>query len=130
MKLWEAMKALEEGKKVRKTYWKDKGYIMYDEHFNLVTGSGIDFCTDCLLSEETDWEIYEETLVNNTETEYMKLWEALKSLEEGKKIRHKTWSKGYYIRYVEHHVLIDENGDDYYCTDPVFRHLTGWEIHK
>ena len=56
MKFWEAMKALEEGKKVRKKTWNEDCYLtIKNNHF-------VDEWDDdeITFSLDGDWEIYEE----------------------------------------------------------------------
>ena len=57
MKFWEAMKALEEGKKVRKTSWTENCYLYIDED-----GSFYDNREQIpiLYTIGTEWETYEE----------------------------------------------------------------------
>lgn len=65
MKFWEAMKALKEGKKIRRTYWEENSYIYIDSD-NMLRDN-----YDCLQNlyyipddddddNDDDWEIYEE----------------------------------------------------------------------
>ena len=43
----------------------------------------------------------------------MKAWEAMKLLEEGKKIRDKSWGEGYYIYLDADGDIIDESNNQY-----------------
>lgn len=58
MKFWEVTKALEEGKKVRKTYWKDNEYIYLDSNDN-VRDNYNNIIGLYYIPNEDDWEIYE-----------------------------------------------------------------------
>ena len=58
MKFWEAMKAAEEGKKVRNKRWVTGCYI-YKEDTKYFTADGNLFC-DFVRSIDGEWEIYEE----------------------------------------------------------------------
>ena len=57
MKTWEAVKALEEGRKVRRRGWNEDWYVLMDENG--------DFLDDCgtiyeFGSNSDDWEIYDD----------------------------------------------------------------------
>lgn len=57
MKTWEAMKLLEEGKKIRDVEWRPNTYIMIDPSTNsLVDEEGLPSHID---SFDCEWEIYE-----------------------------------------------------------------------
>ena len=57
MKFWEAMKHLEEGKKVRRTIWEENEYLYVDENHDIKDEEGYHFelCT----TGKDDWEVYE-----------------------------------------------------------------------
>lgn len=59
LKTWEAIKALEEGKKVRKNSWEMKEYIYLDKYGNIIQENGSDYELDCIYKED-EWEIYEK----------------------------------------------------------------------
>lgn len=62
MKFWEAMKALDEGKKVRQEAWVDKDlYIKKDFDGSIRDGAGIPYGSWIYVAD--DWEIYEEPYV-------------------------------------------------------------------
>jgi len=44
----------------------------------------------------------------------LNFWEAMKALEEGKKVRAISWSKGQYIKLSSSKTLITEEGYDYF----------------
>lgn len=76
MKFWEAMKALEEGKKVRcrewvRCLWVDKKSL----------NSAANVCIDLSHDTDTDWELYEKPLQLHS------LWELIPALKEGKTVR-------------------------------------------
>lgn len=54
MKTFEAVKALEEGKKVRKVYWSEDKYVMADEYGNMVDEEGKPFRIEYL---QDNWEL-------------------------------------------------------------------------
>lgn len=56
MKLWEAMKLLEEGKKVRRVYWDEDEYITTDEYGNIVYCDGRPY-VNAYLSD--NWELFQ-----------------------------------------------------------------------
>lgn len=56
MKTWEAIKALEEGKKVRKVYWDKDEYIMADEYGNIVYCDGQPYVIVYL---KDNWELFQ-----------------------------------------------------------------------
>lgn len=58
MKFWEAMKAAEEGKKVRNKRWVTGCYI-FKEGERYFTADGNPFC-DFVRSTDGEWEIYED----------------------------------------------------------------------
>ena len=59
MKLWEAMKALEEGKKIRKDNWDLGEYVYKNEYGNYITNEGIYF--DIIRgANDNNWEIYND----------------------------------------------------------------------
>lgn len=59
MKFWEAMKALEEGKKVRRSYWEKDNYIYIDS--DNILRDNYDDPQDLyyIPNDDDDWEIYE-----------------------------------------------------------------------
>lgn len=77
MKFWEAMRALEEGKKVYCTTWKC-GYICKSENYQWKV---------CSLAADIDeeWELYEEP------EKLLTFSEVVKGLKEGKRFRRKGW---------------------------------------
>lgn len=60
MKFWEAMKAMEEGKKVRKAYWSEHQYIYLDKKNRCIIDDGEDYFSIGNIEDEEEWEIYEE----------------------------------------------------------------------
>lgn len=60
MKTWEAMKALEEGKKVRHVYWEQDKYIVIDftsAYNHIVDEKGN---LSCINETNDEWEIYDD----------------------------------------------------------------------
>ncbi len=84
MKFWEAMKALEEGKKIRCKEWPSN---VWDSKYG-TNGSHL-LSLDVYSSHE--WELYEEPLVT------LSFAEVVIRLKEGKKFRRLSWNKGFYI---------------------------------
>ena len=60
MKFWEAMKAMEEGKKVRAVGWKPEYYIYLNEKFEIRDSDGFFANFHEVIHLKMDWEIYEE----------------------------------------------------------------------
>ena len=60
MKLWEAIKALEEGKKVRAVYWSESLYVYKDLYGNYITEEGISLFDSSLLNKDAEWELYDD----------------------------------------------------------------------
>ena len=60
MKTWEITKALEEGKKVRKTYWKEGLFIYKDVEGNYLTEDGYVIGDSIKATEDDEWEIIGE----------------------------------------------------------------------
>ena len=59
MKFWEAMKCLEEGKKVRRLGWHEGEYLYIDEKHNICDEYG-NYAELCYIGNKDNWEIYEE----------------------------------------------------------------------
>lgn len=86
MKFWEAMKALEEGKKVRCCNWLKHEFIFKELKYGFISyindiwkgPSGYWVCNE--------WEIYEEPIKTYS------FMEILPFLKEGKKIKRNDWS--------------------------------------
>lgn len=57
MKFWEAMKCLEEGKKVRRTIWKENEYLYVDEKHEIKDEEG--YYAELCTTGKDDWEVYE-----------------------------------------------------------------------
>jgi hypothetical protein len=85
MKFWEAMKALEEGKKVRCLKWIKNEFIFKDPKHGFISDnddiwkgpSGYWICEE--------WELYEEPVKTYTFTE------AIQLMKQGKCIKRKDW---------------------------------------
>lgn len=54
MKTWEAVRALEEGKRVRKVYWNEDKYILADEYGNVIDEEGKPYVVEYL---NDNWEL-------------------------------------------------------------------------
>lgn len=78
MKFWEAMKALEEGKRVRSKKWTLKSYIDKSSAYTI----------HLPLPKNYEWELYSEPVKT------YKLWELIQALKEGKKIERIGWGGG------------------------------------
>ena len=59
MKFWEAMKEMQNGKKVRKADWKEGKYLCLDKEYNIEDEKGHYSKLFCV-GDKDDWEIYEE----------------------------------------------------------------------
>ena len=60
MKLWEAMKALESGKKVRRIDWAPDEYIYLDIYHEVIDNNGSLADKDILDNIHMTWEIYKD----------------------------------------------------------------------
>lgn len=60
MKLWEAMKALEEGKKVRRIDWEEYEYIYIDSYGEVINNYGSKADNRILDNIYVKWEIYKD----------------------------------------------------------------------
>ena len=60
MKLWEAMKALEEGKKVRRVDWESYEYIYIDSYNEVINNYGSKADNKILDNIYVKWEIYKD----------------------------------------------------------------------
>lgn len=88
MKFWEAMKALEEGKKVRKKRWEKDAFLPTRRNLD-----GSEWIILATIGLNEDWELYEEP-----EQTYS-FMEVVKGLKEGKEFRRKSWpNKEYSIK--------------------------------
>lgn len=69
----EALKALKEGKKIRKKWWQAGSYIWLDEKNILKNKNGIEICVSVDFDFMTDnvWEIYQEPILDEVEKEYL-----------------------------------------------------------
>lgn len=96
MKFWEAVKALEEGKKVRIKDWPLDKYIQSDATVGLFWALG------------REWELYEEPV------QLYSFIDVVKGMRNGKKYRRQhLWISGEYIQQCAGRI-IDENGQ---CTE-------------
>ena len=62
----------------------------------------------------------------------METWEAMKLLQEGKKIRRQAWARGEYIHLING-VLLDEKNRDFdanYIKEMFFNSVSPWEEYK
>lgn len=72
MELWEAVKSLQEGKRVRQTSWAKDDYIYLDKDVGLMdkTGRIISTSIERILFKDIPWEEYKEwTLTGRRSTE-------------------------------------------------------------
>ena len=60
MKFWEAMKAMQEGKKVRNKEWTNEQYLYLSADNQILDEHGYVASIDYIGLGETTWEIYEE----------------------------------------------------------------------
>lgn len=73
MTFYEALKALNEGKKIRKKWWHAGDYIWLDEKNTLKNknGSEVSVAVDFDFMTKNEWEIYEEPVLDKEEKEYL-----------------------------------------------------------
>lgn len=69
----EALKALNEGKKIRKKWWHAGDYIWLDEKNTLKNknGSEVSVAVDFDFMTKNEWEIYEEPILDDVEKKYL-----------------------------------------------------------
>lgn len=60
MKFWEAIKCLEEGKKITRTYWEKDAYIYIDDDNILRDNYNTAQDLYYIPNDNDDWEVYEE----------------------------------------------------------------------
>lgn len=86
MKFWEAMKALEEGKKVRNINWDKEGFIYLDE-YSVCDENNFDV-DDSVIDGyfvTSEWEIYKEPVKTYT------FLEMIEQVKFGKSAYRKDW---------------------------------------
>lgn len=73
MTFYEALKALNEGKKIRKKWWYKCDYIWLDENNTLKDKNGSKTYVSLRFDFKTnnEWEIYEETILDEEEKKYL-----------------------------------------------------------
>lgn len=107
MKFEEALKAMREGKKVKRAKWRNISSIWIDKNNG-------EICTDDKLYERIlsfaeitadDWEICEETERKNV----MNFEEARKALLKGKKVRCVDWVPEAYVYFDEKNMVVRDN---------------------
>ncbi len=87
VKFWEAMKALEEGNKVRACAWAHQDWIDIGGFSRGYPLDDLDF-KSCLM-DFPNWELYEES------QKMLSFAEVVKGLKEGKKFRRIAWKNPY-----------------------------------
>ena len=100
MKFWEAVKAMEEGKKVRRTYWEKDAYIHID--YDNILRDNYNNPQDLyyISNDDGDWEIYEEK--KPVDEDFKKLYSYLKN-EDG--FVNNQYSEFIYNEGEENHLL-------------------------
>lgn len=96
MKLWEAMKAMEEGKKIRKTDWDEYQYIQLNNNNCVINEAGL-FSYFNLTHVNDEWEIYEEK--KEVDPRFKELYDYLKN-ENG-------FANGQYSEFIQNNNLED-----------------------
>lgn len=73
MTFYEALKALNEGKKIRKKWWYAGDYIWFDKENTLKNKNGSETCVALEFDFRTknEWEIYEEPILDEAEKKYL-----------------------------------------------------------
>jgi len=91
MNFFQAMEALEDGKKIKNDEWKATDYIYVDEEDGLIKDQDNKHIGLVMASDTTIdiWEVYEEFQENLSFDEILPL------LLEGKKFKRKDWTVGY-----------------------------------
>lgn len=90
MKCWEAMKALEEGKKVRQKNWHEGMYSFLDSVDLWVVDNGSQWPKKKSMMGEavfSEWELYEEP------EQLLSFAEVVNGLKKGKRFRRKNWEQ-------------------------------------
>lgn len=101
MKRWEAIKALEDGHKVRKVHWDKDYYLFMDGEKRIVNK----FNTNCggEFTREEDWAIWEEPGHD---------WEwAKQQLRNGKKVKRKSNIDTFYLDRFGCIIMVGEPGE-------------------
>ena len=75
MKCWEAMKCLEEGKRVRRKDWLESSYICLSREKNVVDKGGYDY--EIGNQFDDNWEIYDDR--EDCPQEFKDLWKAFQA---------------------------------------------------
>lgn len=60
MKFWEAMKSMEEGKKVRNESWREDWYLCLDKQGHIVDELGAVCDLNFIGTKGSEWEIYDD----------------------------------------------------------------------
>jgi hypothetical protein len=118
MKFWEAMKALEEGNKVRCLSWEKDNILPY-EHEDDPNCITVHIDWERLL--KTDWEIYEAPAKTYT------FMEAVKLMKEGKTMRRIIWNTYEYIRFKGGMIMDEGETPDMRFIDEDFE-ATDWIV--
>lgn len=129
MKFEEALKAMREGKKVKRAKWRNISSIWINKNNG-------EICTDDKLYDRVmsfaeitadDWEICEEIERKNV----MNFEEVRKALFEGKKVRCTFWAEGVYIYFDDKNMVVRDNNDDIQ-TYGIYKFLKDreWEFYE
>lgn len=107
MKFEEALKAMREGKKVKRAKWKNISSIWIDKNNGEIITDDKPYEKIMSFAEimADDWEIYEETKRKNV----MNFEEARKALIEGKKVRCVDWVPEDYVYFDEKNMVVRAN---------------------
>lgn len=81
MKFWEAMKELQEGKKVKKVKWYGS-YIYYDRESKQFIDSSGETYDITYLDESEEWELYEDNRKSINSNALKKIYKAFKEFAE------------------------------------------------
>lgn len=104
MKFWEAMKAMEDGKKVTWSGFNNGTYIDKSNIGFLCLG---DFYLKDLIGNE--WELYEEPV------QMFSFAEVVNGMKQGKKYKRKDWQlKYHFVIQVHDNHFFDQHGDQFY----------------
>ena len=98
MTFWQAMKALEEGTRVRKTCWNSHEYICIDDKNVIVNQKGEDYITLCYRGKYT-WELYQEPKTKKQVWQ----WRFWSSVSGGWKVHSELSEKGPDAYKIEKH---------------------------
>ncbi len=134
MKFWEAMKAVHEGKSIRRTDWRGSGRVYFNKDIYLGLCHETDESLGDYFMHSTDfisgWEIYEQP------EKTFSFMDAMKLVEDGKKVKRLGWNSIPFIKRfgtsigIKSGVLLDPEGNQVALTLDDFNELDWVEVKK